>query len=356
MESLLETYREIFKDKKRWKYYYRFKVNGFPLKNEESAWQFIYNYYKAGEKGRVFESLVQYDKLRSLHSVSVFFLGILLNELVLEKNYKENHLKPSFRYFWFLTSLYHDYAHFLEDDEKFIKNNNIEQLADLQRYLDIDSANDLFDNGFNCRFSKEEILTYFKYKLTERGEVDHGIIGGMLIYDRLIKNFEINYQEKKTIDPNVNRERFKHKNLDWSECQFKNFKRIASDIIAHNIWFCTKDDCIDNYKNKYPELKDLVINKSEVIDKGHKWQNNQFLFLLILTDTIEPLKFFKETSPERVMKGISISTQNDTIEIEVTDKCINPEKWFEKILDLNNWVHISVKKDGDRKLVVSKFK
>ena len=360
MKDLLSTYKDILEDTDKWKYYNKLKIAYSPFK-KENAWRFIEDYYKAGVKERVFNPHITQESIRPLHSVSVFFLGILLKEIIL-KNTNEDDLKPDFRYLWFLTSLFHDYAFILENKKKnIVKNESIYDLKGLKHYFKIYECDDIFENGFDGKFNLEIINLYLKYLINIHKKIDHGILGGLLLYKGLKDNYEIMYKEKLVKHPHTNYELFKYKGLLWSECQFDNFKRIARAIIYHNIWFCYKGkDSQEKYEKCKKDYQDfglsrLVIEDKKDLKKKHKVSEDPFLLLLILADTIEPIKFFKEEDAKDVLSNIYIENSENTILITVTKKFKGLEKWFEKIIDLKNWTTISIQKKDDQKLIISNF-
>ena len=358
MKNLLESYEWIFKRKKKWKYYNRLKIDYSPF-DENNAWRFIEDYYKAGEKGRVFSPHISQVNIRPPHSISVFFLGILLKDIII-KNADEHEFDPDFRYLWFLTSLFHDYACILENDKKFAKRNNIADLKKMKEHFQINSENDILDNAFNGKFSLKLINSYSNYRIAEK-KIDHGITGGLLLYKGLKDNYEAMYKERLEKHSSAKHEHFKHKGLLWSECQFDNFRRIAKAIIYHNIWFCYKgNDSLEKFKNNkkiYNDkgLSDLIIETEIDFEKKHRPTEDPFLFLLILSDTIEPIKHFEKENHYDVLSNITLENINNTIVITVSKKLIGLDKWFDKIEDLKNWTTIDVEKVSDRKLIISNY-
>ncbi len=113
MHMLLDDFTEIFEKKKdEWKYYSRLKLD-FPFSDEYSADKFIINYLQYSGKFDLYLK-TDLDRLRKLHTVSVFFLGIQLVEK-LQNLYNYNierfvesyntkiNIKRAFSFYWFLT-------------------------------------------------------------------------------------------------------------------------------------------------------------------------------------------------------------------------------------------------------------
>lgn len=358
MNNLLNTYNQILSNKRKWKYYNKLNVNFSPF-TKNNAWKFIESYYKAGEKGRVFSPLIKQENIRPLHSVSVFFLGILLKNIILKNTHVD--FTPDFRYLWFMTALYHDYAFVLEKDKRILKAEGIHDLESLKQYLKISADNDIFSDNFNGKFSLDTIKSYLKYTIDVHNKLDHGIVGGLLLYKGLRDNYEVMFNEKRRKDSSVRHEYFKYKGLMWSECQYDNFKRIAKAIINHNIWFCYKggkspkdyEECKNEYQ-KY-RLSNLIINNEKDYEKKHQLKNDPFLLLLILADTIEPIKFFRKEKAEHILSNIKIENSKGALVITVLKDLIDTEKWLEKIIDLKNWTTISVTRKNGNSLIISNY-
>lgn len=349
MNNLLNTYKEILGDTDKWRYYSKMTASENIFTNEENAKQFIEKYFSKGGKQILFDGEFSLERVRIFHIISTFFLGIHLSECILkEEKYK---LQPNFEYLWYLTSLYHDYGYTIEGNAE---KNNPTKLDTIKRVM---TFNDIQQKPYSKKnigenwkkFSIKTIEQYYKYCARERVKVDHGIIGGLLLYDRLMKNYQDAYDKEKGEPPtekNVKRYKFHHNDLLFSSRQFSYFAKVAIAIITHNIWFCTpkkdKKICeLYHIYNKY-KLNQLIINKDDLNNKKHNWHDDRFLFLLILTDVIEPVKYFKDIKPECVMEKISISSNYDTINISVLDNCINPKPWFERIKSLEKWVKLKV--------------
>lgn len=345
MDNLYRTYQKIFDKKREWKYYNRLRINEFPLNDENTAWDFIEKYYKVGEKNAVFDKFIDKSKLRNRHTVSVFFLGIILSETILGKAYKES-LKPDFRYLWFISSLYHDYSYLIEWDKKKYPISKFKNIASINTHFDI--KYNILDDSNAKIFNNQIVKSYFKYKLQEFKELDHGIIGGILLYDRMRKNYEIAYQRHNDLHLNAIKEVFEFKGLLWSECQYDYFAQVADTIIAHNMWFCTNPINQPTYK-KY-SLDELIIKDKTDEIKKYRRDENPFLFLLVIADSLEPIKRkeFEKYSSHELLEKIKIETSKDTIIVEVLDKKLDYLKWFGSIKGIEEWMQVKVEIDMNK--------
>jgi hypothetical protein len=348
MESLLDKYNNILLDKDQWRYYNGMsapKNTVFTSTNE--AEQFIERYFKAGGKSRVLEDNFKWDKTRVLHVVSMYFLGIDISDTVFGDE-KES-IRPAFLYHWYLTCLYHDYAYFMENDTSRISKQNIKNLEDACNELDIDLGIDFITSSGFSKFSKDIVEKYFKYRIAEFGLIDHGILGGYLIYDRLRKNFEKNHSDQLEEEPNTNEKYFERNNLLWGTHQIEYFVDTARAIVFHNIWFCTKK----KFEKKYEDygLDRLIIKKNSKTNIKHNLKDDPFLFLLIISDTLEPTKKFN-IPPEKVLSSISILCVNNRIEIDILEEIDGWQDWFKNIKSLKDWVDLEIKQGTTNKKLI----
>ncbi len=118
-------------------------------------------------------------------------------------------------------------------------------------------------------------------KLRSTPKLDHGIIGGLLLYDRLRLQFEKAW-EKARIDKekSFTRDGFFGENnrLFYSENHFSAYAKAADAIISHNIWHTT----LREYLEKSGKMDVNNLKKINI--------DNTICFLLSLADTLEPIK------------------------------------------------------------------
>ena len=316
-----------------WKYYLNLDIEN-PFENENAAESFIHEYFKTGGKVRVLEERIPFHKARNIHSISAFFLGIFLKPIF---NINESEMKPDFRYLWFITCLYHDYGYYIEEKKEKYPPNRFSLNAILKEWkVEYDLLKKINTASF---YSSSIIKQYYKYCQTERCFINHGIVGGLMLYDRLMKNYETNKREAKElkISGAINDD-FCHNNLHWSKDHYEYYLRTASSIIHHNIWFA--NDKTEELYRKY-KLNGLII---DISGKLKKCSDDPFLFLLLLSDTIEPIKEFTNLEPKCVLEKIDISVNCDErkIKISVIDQCINFHHWFCKIKEMKTWLDLKV--------------
>lgn len=334
---------------------------------KEIARQFIKNYFDAGSKEKVFVMDFQQKYLikgKHLHTVSLFLLGCHLSKLVdipLENHFLDR-IKSvdwyEFTYTWFLTSLYHDASFVLEDEslqvgtcEQFktlnynISKNCIEY--EVFRYMSKNvncsscGANSCIKSMNNSYFTFPESLVrdYFFYRADYMNTIDHGIIAGYIMFDRLIKNYEQAWMAKCKEGDNYNYESFYHKNLNWRIEHQAHFACIANAIIAHNIWYCSYTD--ENNYRRY-ELGPLFSSTAEKISLN-KWP---LVFYLGLLDTIEPVKRFESKMDTiEVWKQFEINVLHGNVLIEIGEglkaECEDEyKKWIDAIYSMPDWLMV----------------
>lgn len=338
--SLYEKYLRIYRDSSQWDYYKHNHLSN-PFEEVTSSNKFIFEYFERGAKTRIFDKeILQSNNNRNVHSISSFFLGILIKKQLNVRLKNDN-----FLYLWFLTCLYHDYAYYIENDKakyppiKFPLERIISEL-NIQECL-------LAKSRIKTSFTKRIITQYYKYCQKELGFLNHGIIGGLLLYDRLIDNYKKIKKEYNSLNRD-NSDKFMFKGLYWSS-DFSNYERAAIAIINHNIWYAPYDN--SSTEKLYINYK---LNKLIFSDKNDRFNcRNNLLFLLLLCDTIEPVKEFSCLKPKAVLEKIDIEVTPDKkkIEIRILDTDLEYRSWFNKILNLNTWLYnVCVKETTDSSL------
>jgi hypothetical protein len=344
------------------KYYYE-SLTTNPILDPNSSWNFIQEYFKLGGKEKAFdlefaENLKQCGK--HIHTISMYYIGCLLSKMI-EANLTHtlHKLIPGFGedfnyrfiYSWFLTCLYHDTAYVIEDKSKVVDHVGIPRYV-LNEMFKINKIDyNVFDHEWTGEsrytYTKYLVQNYFYYCLTYRGKIDHGIIGGFILYDRLKKNFDAKlneYRIRNNIADQVPINHFVFDELSWRMQHLDHFAYISDAIIAHNIWY-SKD--IKLYKKfGLSKLKEPVRNR---ISK----KDNTLLFFLAIVDTIEPTKFFDKLQPQFIWKSIDMyyDSKNNCVKIKILNNILKYETWLEKIKSLEGWLSLSVEHSSEKKLI-----
>ena len=337
-----------------------------------------------------------FSEYRAVHTVSAFFLGVFL-ECCLTRGkgggveiLAGNRFFP-FSYLWFLTCLYHDYGYIVEenwrpprrlsDKPSVSPKDGFFQLKGMMNrmritYSPYQQVNPLWRGStggrqtserlfefllqhssslkeglhFDCgaevldfRYPQSLIMKYFSYGLHELQPpvYNHGIIGGYLLFDRLLKGYASAYMHSH---PNQTEDYPDIKDFSWrgkafSIEQIPLFAHIADCIIAHNIW---KADAAAEAKYRECGLGKLVGDNFKKI----RFQENPLLFILSVVDTIEPYKIYGLPSAMgrdalRIWKSIDLSFQNNILTVASRYKCRPIEKMYQKAKGLKSWVDIT---------------
>ncbi|MGN6212021.1 hypothetical protein [Parafilimonas sp.] len=323
MKSLYEYINELPID--QWHYYYGLNndlESEKPFIDSSNYSDFILNYFKKGGKVEVFEScqINPIDLRLPNHICSVFLLGVLIYyQTSFHKKYKLGSNDPgykSFPFIWFLIALFHDNAYQMEDKNQL---QDVVSIADLNEKFNIQYF--LLDRKFTkCKELLSLRNNYFLFRKRRWGVVDHGILGGTLLFDRLVK---------------IRREK-KRKNEDtlfWGK-KLENQYEIASNAISiHNIWVQSKDIC-DQF-----DLKELISFKPI------NFKEFPLFYILGIIDTIEPLKEYKDDnlSDTDILKSINIEFGKQYIRvIESNSSKIDFYKLIKKAIGLVGWLDVKV--------------
>lgn len=324
--SLLEIYNNILSTPIKWKYYSRMDLSGldcnaqFLFENEDNARRFIEHYFQAGNKLSIFSSTSSYGmENRWRHTLSVFLLGIALSDalgiIIAEED--EHHNKPHL-YHWFLTCLYHDYGYTIEGNSRKYPPSELsihklfKDKLDGKQYLRLKQ-----DNG---EFSDTIRWKYYDFCRNRRGFINHGIIGGLMLYDQLSghldKVLHDHGGEKEFTDATTN--------LHYSISHKKDFALCADAIIAHNIWF-----------NVSP-IKELQLS-----GKDKHTYKNWLTALLVFCDTIEPLKAFPCCPPISVLEYVDVNVSCGSLTIIGNNHMCNYTAYIEKCKSLQDWTYVA---------------
>jgi len=329
------------------------------IEKKDQSEQFLNRYFHCGGKEKVFDPLIK-DLLSSKdnkyqHIVSTYFIGCLFLNII--SRYIKNIIdigteKQKFLYVWFLTTLYHDTVSALEysDTDHAI----IDFLTQIKSKKTIDERinlvktkygmkYNLFDHNFNkntninlskcSMYSIDLIKKYFQYR-TDKNRLDHGIISGMLLYDRLMQN----YAELKNKFANINSKEFKYNGLIFKEIDKDIYAYCAYSIVQHNIFHANNKSYEIIYKQY--ALDFLIGNKSKFNRKKYP-----LTFLLGLIDTIEPIKELNKNKLGILDKhDLNIGFNNFFKKISISSNNVN---LFKNISALADWLEVKVEKNNN---------
>ena len=393
MKNLYQTMSDYFKNNPiDWNYY----LNELELpKNINDAKNFIKDFFAYGGKGYLIHDIIQEcEPLRINHTLSVFCIGLLIKSSsyhdleIIDDNQNEIF---EFNYLWFLVSLFHDMGYVQEKDwtykfeyrkkskdfqnrmrinnqpiNKFNKYHNYNTYYDLgiiysspcyfrinpikpcsitnSRNNPCSNNSIIFNNGTiitRSMYSKSTIFNYLEYcKMNEDiNHYDHGIVGGLWLYDSLVKNYYLSYISLN--DDSKNIENFYINNLHFCVNQFPIFAYLADCIISHNMWFATDYGTIELYEKC--GLEQLIAPHAQSIS----FNTNPLLFILALADTLEPIKtccdpdYGLNIEPIEVLNSIECVFNYKHISLLFKNNEIF-KKIKKKLDGLENWLDINV--------------
>lgn len=345
------------------------------LVNPDEAAQFIDRYFKAGRKDFALafrhDAQHQLPQDRAAHTISGFFLGLLIEHCLTGANslaVDEPYYFP-FSYLWFLTFLYHDYGYCVAERDDLpnpfpicaphpdlidnarnpiafreyhalskIKRNLGITLSPFSQYQGLSHAGQqgihypqysvrnilckltersnrlsgtpklIFNNGtiiHGHQYLSSTITRYMNYCINNLEKVDHGIIGGLLFYDRMLKNYALSYiaHAHECMDEPDLRD-FHYRDRHFCFEQLKAFAYIADCILSHNIW---KQGPDKRTVYEHYALTQLLEENFRPIS----FENNPLLYILVVADTLEPLKAYTQHNCD-----LSIEEIIDAIEVE----------------------------------------
>ena len=401
MKNLYQTMSDYFKNNPMdWNYY----LNELELpKNINDARNFIKDFFAYGGKSYLIHDIIQEcEPLRINHTLSVFFIGLLIKNSsyddlkIIDDNQNEIF---EFSYLWFLVSLFHDMGYVQEKDwtykfeyrkksknfqnrmrinnhsiNKFNKYHNYNTYYDLgiiypapcyfktnpiMPYRIANSKNNprpnnriIFNNGTiitRSIYSKSTIFNYLEYcKMNEEiNHYDHGIVGGLWLYDSFVKNYYLSYISLN--NPRIDFNDFYIKHLHFDTNQFSIFAYLADCIISHNIWFATDNKTIELYEKC--GLEQLIPPHAQPI----QFDNNPLLFILALADTLEPIKTCSslDIAPIDILNNIKCNFSDGCI-LLLFENVAMFTKMANKLNDLDSWLAINVQiYENDNKICIN---
>ena len=377
-----------------------------PLYLEPLSYEFKHNNNSRDRESNISNNQFSIDGLpndKAVHTVSAFFLGILIEYAV----FGNNHLTASvngddgftFPYLWFLTSLYHDFGYQFEQNNEYY--NRIKQclaendcysqhacttshaletvfrsldisFGSAQRFRsnnqDISHAHALYtellayakdtihhpirySNGAVIRngwYKNNIIPKYFDYRFWDMTVCDHGIIGGSLFLDRIIKNYATTYLRECNRQRRIlNLENFYERNsgLHSSKQQLPVFSHISDCIIAHNVYKASADK---EAMYRFYGLESLIGNRFTRVSANR----DPLLYILSITDTIDPIKAYKNVSaytPVEILKNLSFEFEpgDKAITVSATD-ALSIEPIYKSANSLNEWTAATVENRTER--------
>lgn len=339
MENLLNLYKTL--NPKIWDYYdgndaRNIAYNPF-IKNPNLAsdhQKFIRDYFRLAGKKEVLHQFGTFDTLtdeRAFHTNSVFLLGLIIREntilktrLFYEKRFKMDY--PIFPFLWFLSVLFHDFGMKMEDD--LVNHPELRTVDGLFHHYNIEhSLLGSMPKGINTNLFGE-IERYYSYR-NGQGKIDHGILGGIYLYDRLVKirRFKALHRDSE---------------LSWHHSLENKYALAAAAVACHNMW--TKDpDKKDVSDYERAGLHYLIRPNFEEISLD----NFPLLFLFGFVDTIDPIKLYMKQDngghlPETILANIEISFGKRWVKFRNrTGSILEFKHFIKQVNGVSGWLSVS---------------
>lgn len=339
MKSIFEQIKDLNQEK--WDYYYQIDPKRplhNPFKTSEYS-SFIKQYFYKSGKGELLENCgLDFEQTQfTSHICSVFFFGLIVyyntifyDKIQLGKN------KPGYQTFvfiWFLTTLFHDGANQIElQKDKFPRFKSLEDLYDFfdieHKLLNLKTED---NNLYKFR------IDYYNFRQNTCQKTDHGILAGILLYDRLTKIRKYKVQEQL------------NDSLHWGKDLVKQYELAANLISIHNIWIPDNNSRIATYKEN---------GLSELVDfKPISYKEYPLFYILGIVDTIDPIKAFKsEVDNEfEILDSILISFKKSSITLANKESSnLNFKRLIERAINLYGWLDVEVVYSDNRLTI--KFK
>ena len=321
------------------------------IKSDKEAQAFILDILKddsifsPAEKNLSHTRIYSVTQARARHTAITFLMGLVFSKFeniyynihsVIAKEEKAN------QKLWLLTSLYHDIGYYSD----YLRSGDLDYNSTFNNRLfedgEIPFENNDFSKKYPCVFSYtyQEILQYDIYSRDyhrERGDeerVDHGILGGQIAFDKLVKASKRGY----------------------NYIDFVQAKAVCMTIAQHNIF---KSQNVEDDR-RYLEfgLERLLSFSDFRISR-----KNVLLSMLSLIDTIECVKRFSKSDDRSsyfetltVLSSIKANVTFEYIELDFSElykRCSDDVKQskyqnhIRAIESLRHWTAFNVDKNSE---------
>ena len=303
------------------------------ITDDNKSAEFINNIVYDGEKVFDLNNAMKVSHGRARHSVLSFLYGLCLGKFMGlfgsisgvfnddRASYINDEIGEPYinHWLWLITSTNHDYGYY----SKFLKDaidlgklglsNNLLEDSHSSNYNNLNDFSNKFTKVFKNTY--QQIINYYKYSIyyhsfreDDEEKCDHGVLGAVLIYDRVARKLKnaTNSIEYSTSDMN--------RNESYKDILF--YKAACLTIAQHNV-FKSNDLKTDEIYKEY-NLNHLLSNSDYCIG-----MDTPLLALLSLVDTIECVKKFSKSETEEhflqtitVLEKINIDVKENEIIID----------------------------------------
>lgn len=243
---------------------------------------------------------------RILHVINLYLSKDFLFEKLFNLHFSDYQEKQN-SYEWDLLALAHDLGYGYESE---LFSSDVFSITDLCKKLNLYS---FFESSNNPSFYKNATYTnYFKYKREQFDVCDHGIVGGILL-------FNLFHSKELTSDSLIN---------------------LAYVIASHNIFTANLPSAQMYYQY---ELAELIPSDSEYrrLPMDHNKYAYYYLYLCMI-DILEPINAFNFDDLEQqieLLKNLSYRIGEKGLEITTCNPCY-AERIIKRIYDIAIWMNI----------------
>ena len=211
MRTLHEMYEDLISNTEKWSYYQNPPhLCCDVLSDVNKSFNFIEEYFSLGRKKALFDDKyikqnIDIIKGRSQHIVSTYLLGIIIAESFGFDLNKRDDNNVNLKYLWFLACLYHDIGYVYEETHSCenLREVREKRLIALREICGIKYCEHDEFRTYERRVVNLYLKNRAKCTAKDMGKMDHGIVGGLMLYDRLRKNYE--QAQKKELSGNISK-------------------------------------------------------------------------------------------------------------------------------------------------------
>ncbi len=270
--------------------------------------ELLLNRYQLSECTNVNALCTQLSANRILHIINVYLSKDFLFQKLLSLHFP-NHEEKQSAYEWDLLALAHDLGYGYESKSF---SSDVFSLTDLCRKLKLRS---FLENSNNPLFYKNATYTnYFKYKREKFHVCDHGIVGGILLFNSF-------HSEKLTCDSLLN---------------------LVYVIASHSVF--TANLPSESIYHQYA-LMELIPGNAEFrrLPAAHNKYAFYYLYLCLI-DILEPINAFHFDDLEdqqNLLKNLSYRIGEKGLEITACNACYT-ERIVKRIYDIAIWMNVKM--------------
>ncbi|MDD3712622.1 MAG: hypothetical protein PHZ28_03895 [Candidatus Izemoplasmatales bacterium] len=357
METLFKRLEMTLNDENS--YYYNKYFDYLGLKdlvaNNSIATNFIMEYFYTGGKASLFAN--QQELTRVKHVIMSYLLGVMILENTNLKQKFHNYLKKTLNltenfiddkndnalYFWYLTSLFHDFGYIYENK---LTTMGLEDNERSDIFMNSTSVNGQVYN-FRMNTNRFPVNTYHKYYLYAFKNLkihEHGFLGGNMMFNRMKENLVQKMKSESLIGKTLSVKPFISEGLHWSINHLDIYRMLSFVVMEHNIWRLDDESLAREYG-----LDNLLGDNYKRIDP----ENETLLFLLSLVDAMEPFKKFDNEIGKKslnfevflnFLRNTRIEFEENKIKISNFTQDILFKEMENSVRDIKKWMNVEYKK------------